>query len=77
MKLKNNLRVLLAKHDLNQRDFAEKTGISQRTVSVAVNQELVRYPIHLIEAMVREFKITDMNEIFTIVNDDKEVNEEK
>lgn len=71
MKVKNNLRVLLAKHDINQRDFAERSGISERTISIAVNQKLVRYPMPLIEAMVKEFKITDMNEIFTIIPDEE------
>lgn len=66
---KNNLRVLLAKHDMKQKEFAEKTGLSERTVSDAVNQKITRYPITLINAMIQEFDIVDMNEIFTIKED--------
>ncbi len=71
MKVKNNLRVLLAKNDMSQKEFAERNGIVEKTVSLTVNQKLVRYPMPLIEAMVKEFKITDMNEIFTIIPDEE------
>lgn len=71
MEIKNNLRVLLAKNDMSQKEFAERNGIVEKTVSLTVNQKLIRYPLPLIHAIAREFNITDMNEIFTIVTEDK------
>lgn len=56
---------------MSQKEFAERNGIVEKTVSLTVNQKLVRYPMPLIEAMVKEFKITDMNEIFTIIPDEE------
>lgn len=70
LRVKNNLRVLLAKNDMSQKEFAERNGIVEKTISLTVNQKLVRYPLPLIEAMVKEFNITDMNEIFTIIHDE-------
>lgn len=71
MKTKNNLRVLLAKHDMKQKDFAIKSGFSEKVISDVVNQKLIRYPIGLIDAMVTIFDIKDMNEIFMIIEDSK------
>lgn len=67
MKVRNNLRVLLAKHDMKQKDFAIKSGFSEKVISDVVNQRLIRYPLTLIEAMVTIFDIKDMNEIFGII----------
>lgn len=37
--VKNNLRVLMAKHKMNIKDVHEKTGLSRRTISKLYNEE--------------------------------------
>lgn len=39
MEVKNNLRVLMAKHKMNIQDVAEKTGLSRTTVSKLYNEK--------------------------------------
>lgn len=74
MKVRNNLRVLLAKHDMKQKDFAIKSGFSEKVISDVVNQRLIRYPLTLIEAMVTIFDIKDMNEVFGIIEEQQKEN---
>ena len=37
-KLKNNLRILMAKHKMNIKDVHEKTGLSRTTISKLYNE---------------------------------------
>ncbi|WP_017728539.1 helix-turn-helix domain-containing protein [Halalkalibacterium ligniniphilum] len=39
MIVKNNLRVLMAKHKMNIKDVAEKTGLSRTTISKLYNEQ--------------------------------------
>ena len=69
-RVRSNLRALLHKYDLEQKELAEMTGLSVRTISELANDKTVRYPKHAIEAIINALDITDFNDILTIVDEE-------
>lgn len=68
--VKLRLRVLLAEREWEQKDLVERTSLSARTVSELYNNKTKSYTKHAIDEMINAFGITDMNELFSIVEDD-------
>ena len=72
--VKLRLRVLLAEREWEQKDLAERTTLSARTISELYNNKTRSYTKHAIDELVNVFDINDMNELFKIVDDEKEDN---
>lgn len=65
--VKLRLRVLLAERDWEQKDLVERTNLTNRAVSEMVNNKQKSYPKSSINELINAFDITDMNELFKIV----------
>lgn len=70
-KVKLRLRVLLAEREWEQKDLAERTTLSARTISELYNNKTKSYTKHSIDELVNAFGITDMNELMMIVEDEE------
>jgi putative transcriptional regulator len=69
--VKLRLRVLLAEREWEQKDLAERTSLSARTISELYNNKTKSYTKHSIDELVNVFGITDMNELMMIVDDEE------
>ncbi|MEK3729713.1 helix-turn-helix domain-containing protein [Lysinibacillus fusiformis] len=69
--VKLRLRVLLAEREWEQKDLAERTSLSARTISELYNNKTKSYTKHSIDELVNAFGITDMNELMMIVDDEE------
>ncbi|MFJ5768164.1 helix-turn-helix domain-containing protein [Lysinibacillus sp. NPDC093210] len=69
--VKLRLRVLLAEREWEQKDLAERTTLSARTISELYNNKTKSYTKHAIDELVNAFEITDMNELMMIVDDEE------
>ena len=67
---KLRLRVLLAEREWEQKDLADRTSLSARTISELYNNKTKSYTKHAIDELINVFEITDMNELFMIVDDE-------
>ncbi|MED4887743.1 helix-turn-helix transcriptional regulator [Lysinibacillus fusiformis] len=65
--VKLRLRVLLAEHEWEQKDLAERTSLSARTISELYNNKTKSYTKNVIDELVNAFDITDMNDLFSII----------
>lgn len=72
--VKLRLRVLLAEREWEQKDLVERTTLSARTISELYNNKTKSYTKHAIDELINVFKITDMNDLFMIVEDTEENN---
>lgn len=70
--VKLRLRILLAEREWEQKDLAERTTLSARTISELYNNKTKSYTKHSIDELVNAFEITDMNELFSIVENEVE-----
>mgnify|MGYP003367219800 CR=1 FL=1 len=69
--VKLRLRVLLAEREWEQKDLAERTSLSARTISELYNNKTKSYTKHSIDELVNAFGIADMNELMMIVDDEE------
>ncbi|ULT55425.1 helix-turn-helix transcriptional regulator [Neobacillus drentensis] len=62
MKVKNNLRVLMAKHYLSIQEVHEKTGLSRTTISKLYNESSAKIGLDTIAALCDLFncKVSDL-----------------
>lgn len=70
--VKLRLRVLLAEREWEQKDLAERTSLSARTISELYNNKTKSYTKNVIDELVNAFDITDMNELFSIIEMEEE-----
>lgn len=68
--VKLRLRILLAEREWEQKDLAERTTLSARTISELYNNKTKSYTKHAIDELINAFEITDMNELFSIVENE-------
>lgn len=68
--VKLRLRILLAENEWEQKDLAERTSLSARTISELYNNKTKSYTKHAIDELVNVFEITDMNDLFMIVEEE-------
>ena len=47
--LKSKLKVLLAMHDMNQKQLAELTGVRPQTITNIVNNKIKQIPVEALE----------------------------
>ena len=66
--VQSNLRALLKARDLEQKQLAEMTGLSVRTISELANNKSKQYPKKALEAISEALNISDMNEIISIID---------
>jgi putative transcriptional regulator len=62
MEVKNNLRVLMAKHKMNIKDVHEKTGLSRTTISKLYNEESTTIAFETIYKLCMLFGV-EVNEL--------------
>ncbi|MBK3495338.1 helix-turn-helix transcriptional regulator [Viridibacillus sp. YIM B01967] len=70
--MKLRLRVLLAEREWEQKDLVERTNLTNRAVSDLYNEKTKSYTKNTLSELVNAFEITDMNELFKIVETEKE-----
>lgn len=69
--VKLRLRVLLAEREWEQKDLVERTNLTNRAVSDLYNDKTKSYTKASINELVNAFGITDMNDLFKIVEVDE------
>jgi putative transcriptional regulator len=72
MKIEIKLKNLLIERDIEQKQLAEMTGLTERTISELVNNKLKRVPKEALEKIAVALKINDLNEIITLVNEEND-----
>ncbi|MET3658188.1 helix-turn-helix domain-containing protein [Sporosarcina psychrophila] len=65
--VKLRLRVLLAEKEWEQKDLVERTNLTNRAVSDLYNDKTKSYTKATLNELVQAFGVTDMNELFKIV----------
>lgn len=70
-RIQSNLKALLNKHELEQKQLAEMTGLSVRTISELANDKMKHYPKKAFEAIANALDVDDINDIITLIDDDE------
>lgn len=66
--IRSRLRILLAERDWSQKDLVERTSLTNRAVSDMVNDRQKSYSKSSLNELINVFEISDMNELFKIVD---------
>jgi putative transcriptional regulator len=69
--LKSRLKVLLAEHDTNQRQVANKLGIREATLNAIANNKIKQIPVEVVCKLCEEFNC-DIGDIWHYVKDKEE-----
>lgn len=69
--VKLRLRILLAEKEWEQKDLVEHSNLTQRAVSELYNDKTKSYTKATINELVNAFDITDMNDLFKIIEVDE------
>ncbi|MFJ7407552.1 MULTISPECIES: helix-turn-helix domain-containing protein [unclassified Lysinibacillus] len=69
MYLKSRLKILLAERDMNQKDLAEKTGLTTRLISEIANNKVKMYPKEALEKIMVALNIDNIGELFQTVHE--------
>ncbi|WP_269409625.1 helix-turn-helix domain-containing protein [Lentibacillus daqui] len=72
MKVKITLKERLQERNIGQRQFSKMTGLSVRTINELVNNKTLRIPVRALERIAFVLEITNISELLTIVDDDKD-----
>lgn len=67
------LRVLLAEKEWEQKDLVERTNLTNRAVSDLYNDKTKSYTKNTINELLNAFDITDMNELFKMVEKEENI----
>ncbi|WP_419962201.1 helix-turn-helix domain-containing protein [Psychrobacillus sp. BM2] len=68
--VKLRLRILLAEKEWEQKDLVERTNLTNRAVSDLYNDKTKSYTKNTINELLNAFDITDMNDLFKIIEVD-------
>ncbi|MED4918689.1 helix-turn-helix transcriptional regulator [Geobacillus thermodenitrificans] len=68
-KIRLKLREILKQRNIEQKELAEKTGLSVRTISELCNNVTKRYPKEALERIADYLEIDDVSELFEIVHE--------
>lgn len=68
--IKCRLKVLLAEHDLNQKELAEQTGIRVSTISDMCNNKSKHIPLDTLDILCNYFNCS-LNDIYNHEKSDK------
>lgn len=69
-KIRLKLRDILNERDIEQKELAEKTELSVRTISELCNNITKRYPKEALERIADALEIDDISELIEIVQSD-------
>ncbi|MFJ5564844.1 helix-turn-helix domain-containing protein [Lysinibacillus xylanilyticus] len=69
MYLKSRLKILLAERDMNQKDLAEKTGLTTRLISEITNNKVKMYPKEALEKIMVALEVNNVGELFQTVHE--------
>jgi putative transcriptional regulator len=72
MKIEIKLKEVLIERNIEQKQLAEMTGLTERTISELVNNKVKRVPKDALEKIAVALKISDLNEIITLVNEESD-----
>lgn len=61
--IKCRLRILLAEHELSQKELAEMTGIQAMTINKMYNNNIVRVPLEAIDKICEALQC-DISDLF-------------
>lgn len=70
-RIKSNLRTLLNERNIEQKELAEITGLSVRTISELANDKMKYYPKRALEAIANALNVDDINELLTLIDDEE------
>lgn len=62
---------MLAERDMNQKDLAEKTGLTTRLISEIANNKVKMYPKEALEKIMFALDISDLGELLQRINEDE------
>lgn len=68
--IKSRLKVLLAEHDMTQKELGERTGIRQNTISDICNNKAKHIPINVLNDLCKCFSCQP-GDIFKYINNEK------
>ncbi|WP_171355725.1 helix-turn-helix transcriptional regulator [Geobacillus sp. MR] len=71
-KIRLKLRDILNERDIEQKELAEKTELSVRTISELCNNITKRYPREALERIADALEIDDISELIEIVHEQDE-----
>ncbi|MGE7751727.1 helix-turn-helix domain-containing protein [Lysinibacillus fusiformis] len=63
------MKILLAERDMNQKNLAEKTGLTTRLISEIANNKVKMYPKEALEKIMVALNIDNIGELFQTVNE--------
>ncbi|MFJ6265571.1 helix-turn-helix domain-containing protein [Lysinibacillus xylanilyticus] len=69
MYIKSRLKILLAERDMNQKDLAEKTGLTTRLISEITNNKVKMYPKEALEKIMVALEVNNVGELFQTVDE--------
>lgn len=64
------LKEVLTERNIEQKQLAEMTGLTERTISELCTNKVKRVPKDAIERIVMALEISDINDIITLVNEE-------
>lgn len=68
--IKCRLRILLAEHEISQKELAELTGVQVNTISKMCRNEIKQIPVDALDAMCLYFKCQP-SDIFQCIQQEK------
>jgi putative transcriptional regulator len=69
-KIDVKLKDILIERNIEQKELAEMTGLTERTISELCNNKVKRVPKEALEKIADALKIDDINKIITLVNEE-------
>ncbi|MEH6992622.1 helix-turn-helix transcriptional regulator [Neobacillus drentensis] len=64
------LKDLLKERNIEQKQLAEMTGLTERTISELVNNKVKRMPKEAIEKIANALELDNINDIIAFVNEE-------
>jgi putative transcriptional regulator len=65
------LKYILNERDMEQKQLADMTGLTERTISELCNNKVQRIPKEALAKIVEALNITDLNELIAIIDEEK------
>ena len=69
--IKSKLKVLLALHDMTQKNLAEKTGVRPETISNIINNKIKQIPVEALNSICNLFDCQP-NDVFEFTKGNNE-----
>lgn len=68
--IKSRLKILLAEHDMSQKELAEKTGIRPSTISDICNSKMKHIPVNILNDLCKLFSC-QVGDLFQYIDNEK------